>query len=308
MERILITGATGCIGSATCDWLRAHGFDDLVAFTRTGKAEQMEAVAGDVADRAQVENAVAKTQPSRIIHLAAFQTPDCQAQPFRGMEINVEGTHHLLRAAAGLGATLERLVFASSAAVYGPRSSYPAATVTEDAGLRPPNLYGHWKIAGEGAMQAFHAETAVPGVSLRLATTYGPGRDQGLTSAPTTALKAAARGDSFAMPYQGREHYHFVEDVGAAFAIAATTEFSKYGVFNLRGRTLHTSEFLECIADRATELGLPPAQLTTAADAFEAPFVCDLDDTRISTQFPEMPLTPLNDGVRKALEAFRPSS
>lgn len=305
MNRILITGATGCIGSATCAWLRENGFDDLVAFTRTGEAAGMEAIAGDVADRSDVAAAVASVRPSQIIHLAAFQSPDCQSQPFRGMEINVEGTHHLLRAAAGLGDRLKRLVFASSAAVYGPRSLYPGSTVTEDDGMRPPNLYGHWKVAGEGAMQAFHAETGLPAVSLRLATTYGPGRDRGLTSAPTSAMKAAARGEAFAMPYQGREHYHFVSDVGAAFAMAATADFEGYGVFNLRGRTLETADFLSVVREQSAVLGLPPADLTTVAKAPEMPFACDLDDTRIVRQFPDMPLIALAEGVRKSLEFFR---
>ncbi|MFT5468540.1 MAG: nucleoside-diphosphate-sugar epimerase [Verrucomicrobiales bacterium] len=304
MERILITGATGCIGSAACAWLRANGFSDLVAFTRTGEAEGMEAIAGDIANRDQIEAAVAKVRPARIIHLAAFQSPDCQSQPFRGMEINVEGTNHLFRAAAGLGSDLKRFVFASSSAVYGPRSLYPGATVCEDGGLQPPNLYGYWKVAGEGAAQAFHAETGVATVSLRLATTYGPGRDRGLTSAPTSAMKSVAHGESFAMPYHGREHYHFVEDVGAAFAISATAEFSGYDVFNLRGQTRATTDFLDLVSGQAAGIGLPTAQLSTAEGAPESFFVCDLDDAKIVERFPEMPLTPLDEGIEKSLRFF----
>lgn len=305
MERILITGATGCIGSSVCTWLVENGFDDLIAFTRTGKADNIEAIAGDIADATEVEKAVQHIQPTRIIHLAAFQTPDCQAHPFRGMEINVEGTHHLLRAAAKLGGHLQRFVFASSAAVYGPRSAYPGPTVKEDSGLLPPNLYGHWKIAGEGATQAFHAETQISAVSLRLATTYGPGRDRGLTSAPTTALKSAAAGESFAMPYVGREHFHFVDDVGAAFAISAVADFVGYDAFNLRGHSAETAEFLDILNSEAKNLQLPELNITIAEDAFPAPFVCDLDETRICTQFPQMPLTPMDAGIRQSLKTFQ---
>ncbi|MEM7011149.1 MAG: NAD(P)-dependent oxidoreductase [Verrucomicrobiota bacterium] len=304
MEKILITGATGCIGSSVCSWLRENGYNDLVAFTRTGTAENMDAIAGDIADRAQVDEAVRKIRPTRIIHLAAFQTPDCQSQPFRGMEINVEGTHHLLRAAAKLGEQLKRFVFASSAAVYGPRSSYAGPTVKEDSGLLPPNLYGHWKIAGEGATQAFHAETQISAVSLRLATTYGPGRDRGLTSAPTTALKHAASGREFAMPYTGREHFHFVDDVGAAFAISATAEFNGYDAFNLRGVSTETGDFLSTLESKLKDLQLPESKITIAEDAFPAPFVCDLDESRICARFPQMPRTALAAGVQKSLEFF----
>ncbi|NNE92023.1 MAG: NAD(P)-dependent oxidoreductase [Verrucomicrobiales bacterium] len=308
-ERVLITGATGCIGSATVTWLRENGFDDIVAFTRSGKSESTEAIAGDISDRSAVEKAVSTVRPSRIIHLAAFQSPDCQANPFRGLEINVHGTHFLLEAAAKLGSGhLKRFVFASSAAVYGPRSLYPGKTVTEDCGLQPPNLYGYWKVAGEGAAQAFHLESDVPTLSLRLATTYGPGRDLGLTSAPTTALKHAARGEDFAMPYVGREHYHFVDDVGAAFAISAVEEFSGgCEAYNLRGQSMETTEFLSEIQSVAREMGLPESKLSTAPDAFEALFVCDLDQTRISASFPEMPETAIREGIRKSLQHFQKS-
>ena len=303
-ERIFITGATGCIGSAAFDWLRKNGYDDIVTFTRFGAIDTIESISGDISDRTAVEKAVDRVKPTQIIHLAAFQTPDCQANPFQGMEINVHGTNYLLQAAARLGSRLKRFVFASSAAVYGPRSFYPEETVTEVSGLQPPNLYGHWKVAGEGAVQAFHLETDISAVSLRLATTYGPGRDLGLTSAPTTALKCAATGDDFAMPYVGREHYHFVEDVGAAFAISAVAEFSGYDAFNLRGTTLETTEFLSEIQLASEKMGLPKSKITTAADAFPAPFVCDLDDAKIVSAFPDKPKTEIRDGVRQSLEFF----
>ena len=305
-ERIFITGATGCIGSATVAWLKSKGFDDIVAFTRTGKSDTTDAIAGDISDRSTIEKAVWKVNPTRIIHLAAFQTPDCQSQPFRGMEINVHGTNYLFQAAAALSeGHLQRFVFASSAAVYGPRSLYPAETVTEDSGLQPPNLYGHWKVSGEGTAQAFHMETDVPSISLRLATTFGPGRDAGLTSAPTTALKTAASGGEFAMPYIGREHYHFVEDVGAGFAMSAMADFSDgYDEFNLRGITMETTGFLAEINTAAAELELPVCEITTAEDAFKAPFVCDLDDAKILAAFPDMPRTTIPDGIRESLKYF----
>ena len=74
----------------------------------------------------------------------------------------------------------ERFVFASSTAVNGPRELYSEDGVRPEDPLQPFNLYGYWKIAGEGMAQAYHQESGVSTVSLRLATTYGPGRDHGL--------------------------------------------------------------------------------------------------------------------------------
>ena len=314
MCTVFVSGPTGCIGAATLAWLLDHGATHVVGFSRSRDWSRIDAsyqdrislVQGDITDAASVQAAVRSAQPDRIIHLAAFQTPDCQSMPFQGLAVNVTGTANILRSAAELGGHLQRLVFASSAAVYGPRSTYPAATVTEDCPYLPPNLYGYWKTAGEGMAQAFHRETGVPTISLRLATTYGPGRDKGLTSAPTNALKATAAGRPFAMPYQGREHYHFVTDVGAGFAESALRPFDGYGVFNLRGITVDGLDFLGLIRDVALEIGLPEPDLSIAPDAQTMPFVCDLDETAVVRSFPGMPLTPLREGIRNSLERFRP--
>ncbi|MEM8954129.1 MAG: NAD(P)-dependent oxidoreductase [Verrucomicrobiota bacterium] len=304
-ERILVTGATGCIGRATVKWLRGRGYDDLVALTRSGSIEGMDGIRGDISEAGDVEAAMGKVAPARVIHLAGWQTPDCQANPFGGMAVNLRGTENVVRALAKQGAGVERFVFASSAAVYGSRDLYVGDTVREDAPCRPPHLYGIWKVAGEGMAQAFAMETGIATISLRLATTYGPGRDRGLTAAPTTAIKAIASGESYAMPYFGREHYHYVSDVGAAFGMSATAPFSGYGVFNVRGTTVSVEEFLALLDAAAKEKGIGEgARAAIAEDAKAFPFVCELDDRAIVAAFPEMPLTSLRDGIRESMEVF----
>jgi len=314
MKRVFVSGPTGCIGAATVAYLLDHGVAQVIGFSRNRDFsriperyhDRLTWVQGDICDASTVCQAVADSQPTHIIHLAAYQTPDCQAHPLQGLEVNVTGSINMFRAAAALNSELQRFVFASSAAVYGSRGLYASDTVRELSPYQPPNLYGYWKVAGEGMAQAFHRETQIATVALRLATTYGPGRDRGLTSAPTSAIKSAALGAGFQMPYQGREHYHFVSDVGAGFAQAALESFSGYGVFNLRGKTIEVSEFLDTIRQAAHAEGLTDAaELGFADDATTMPFVCDLDDQAILAAFPNMPLTSLSDGVRHALRVFR---
>lgn len=310
MKRIFITGANGCIGSATSRCLLGMGVDELVCFGRSGAAPEIApadahrvtTIRGDISDARQVADAIRSADPTHIIHLAAFQTPDCQAHPLKGMAVNVDGTAAVIRAASQLD-RLERLVVASSCAVYGERSLYPGPMITTDDPLQPVNLYGYWKVANEGAAQAFERETGVPAVSVRLATTYGPGRDRGLTSAPTTAMKHAVSGQPYRIPYAGREHYHFVEDVGAGFARTCLDPFEGYGVIHLRGETTEVQSFIGLIQEAATQLGLN-ADIGIADDADAFPFVCDLDDSATLALFPEMPLTPLAEGVRASLEYF----
>ncbi|MBB74703.1 MAG: NAD-dependent dehydratase [Planctomycetaceae bacterium] len=312
MNTAFITGPTGCIGSATCRWLLDHGIDRIVGFSRkrdlsrldTAYHSRVEWIAGDVTDLDRLQEAVEQAQPRQIIHLAALQTPDCQAQPLVGMDVNVTGTVNLFRSAAQASAPIDRVVFASSAAVYGQRSLYPSDSVSVTAAYLPPNLYGYWKVAGEGIAQAFHQQTGIPTVSLRLATTYGPGRDQGLTSAPTTAIKSAALKTPYRLPYQGREHYHFVDDVAAGFGQAAIRPFNGYGVFNLRGKTEEVGTFLELLREAASEFSLA-ADVAVATDATSMPFVCDLDENETLAAFPQMPRTDLREGIRQSLRRFR---
>ncbi len=313
MTTVFVTGPTGCIGAATVQYLLDQGVQRVVGMSRRKDLSRLEPayhdrfefVEGDITCRDQVEQLITEVAPASIIHLAAFQTPDCMSKPLQGMEVNVIGTRNVVQAASRLGDRLERLVLASSSGVYGPREMYPGETVKTDVPYLPPNLYGYWKVCNEGMGQAFHRETGIPTVSIRLSTCYGPGRDLGMTSAPTAMLKSVAAGESFRMPYQGREHFHFVSDVGAGFAEAALAPFEGYGAFNLRGITVHTEQLIAMIQQVAVELGIDGVDVGIESGAQGMPFVYDLDAEQSLAAFPKMPLTPIEEGIRRSLVAFQ---
>ena len=319
---VLVTGGTGCIGAVVVRDLLAAGAGRVVVASRLGTAGQLPLwlpapldtrvtlAAADLAGLDAIRKIVAEHRPTHVVHLGGLQSPDCDADPARGLQVNVGGTQVLLETAERLGRPLQRFVFASSAAVYGPRSLYPGPLVHESAALQPPNRYGVWKLAGEHLCRLFAQRTGVPTVCLRLNTTYGKGRDRGRTAAPTTAMKhvaaGAARREPFSMPYRGRENYHFVEDVGACFAAVATAPFEGFSVFNIRGTTVEVASFLALIEQVAAELGMASSRkLAIASDAAENLFVSDLDDRAIQARFPHLPYTPLAEGVRRSLLEFR---
>ncbi|NNG08586.1 MAG: NAD(P)-dependent oxidoreductase [Arenibacter sp.] len=324
MHTIFITGGTGCIGSVTIyKLLQSKEVGKIVIASRSNNADplklwlgedldsRLEFVTLDVANYDAMEETLLKVDPTHIIHLGAYQSPDCSKYHIRGMEINTGGTMALFDAAEKL-TNLKRFVFASSAAVYGMRAMYPQATISEDAQLAPPNHYGIWKLAGEHLARLFHDNTKVPTVCLRINTTYGKGRDKGKTSAPTNALKAIAMGAvsgkvvPFKMPYQGRENYHFVEDVGAHFAECALQDYKGFGAFNIKGRTIPIQDFLEIAQEQseAMEMG-EYAQLSIVQDAPPNLFVSDLEHDKIDATFKNLPLTDIGEGVRKSLQEFR---
>ncbi len=324
MHKIFITGGTGCIGSVTIyKLLQSDGVGKIVVATRSNNTDplklwlgieldpRLEFVTLDVADYAELKKVLTRVNPTHIIHLGAYQSPDCSKYHIRGMEINTGGTMALFDAAENLP-NLQRFVFASSAAVYGMRAMYPEPGIREDAPLAPPNHYGIWKLAGEHLARLFYNNTKIPTVCLRINTTYGKGRDKGKTSAPTNALKAIAMGAvsgvlmPFEMPYQGRENYHFVEDVGAHFAACTLQPYNAFGAFNIKGKTIAIKEFLNIARQQAGELGMEDyVQLSVADGADPNLFVSDLSHEKIDGIFKDLPLTPIAEGVRISLREFK---
>ena len=306
-SRILITGSTGCIGTHAVNLLIAEGAGEIFGFNRSVPKESEQSynfIAGDLSDPESIERVVEEVQPTHVIHLGALQTPDCRDYPMQGLDINVIGTAHLFQACSKLKSPLQRFVFASSSAVNGARSLYGPEGVRPEDPYHPFNLYGYWKVAGEGMAQAFHQVTGTPTVSLRLATTYGPGRDRGFTAAMTSAMKAVVRGESFEVPYRGQEHYHFSLDVGAGFARAAMDPFSGYGVFNLLGQTHKIEDFIATIIKEAIHFEISKPEITFAPDAVLSPFIYELNDESTKKSFPKMPITSLSNGVNQSLSYF----
>lgn len=332
MARIFITGGTGCIGAVTVyKLLTEYGdqIEQVLIASRSNSADQLEIWFGDtlqthvndgkiafarvdIGDNKSLHHTLHQFKPTHVIHLGALQSPDCNALPEKGVAINLTGTMNLFRMVAELETPLQRFVFASSGAVYGKRAMYPGATVPETAMLAPPNLYGVWKAAGEHLATLFHQETGTPTVSLRLNTTYGPGRDLGTTSAPTNVMKSLAIGAQagktipFLMPYAGRENYHYVEDVGAHFAGVCMLPFEGCEAFNIKGKTIEVTEFLDTVEHVATELGIADFLETgVAPEATPNLFICDLDDSKVEAQFPGLPRTDIAEGILKTITQFR---
>jgi len=324
MHKIFITGGTGCIGSVTIyKLLQSAEVEKIIIATRSNNAaplklwlgeeldSRLEFMTLDVSNYAEIERVLLEVNPTHIIHLGAYQSPDCSRDHIGGMEINTGGTMALFDAAEKLQ-NLKRFVFASSGAVYGMRSMYPQEIIPEEVPLAPPNHYGIWKLAGEHLARFFYDNTKVPTVCLRINTTYGKGRDKGKTSAPTNALKAIALGSvsgeamPFEMPYQGRENYHFVEDVGAQFAAVATQPFEGFGAFNIKGETIPIQSFLDLATYQARELGMVDfALLSIVNNAPPNLFICDLDHTKIASTFKNIPRTDISEGIRKSLLEFK---
>jgi nucleoside-diphosphate-sugar epimerase len=215
-RRFLITGALGAIGVWTVRALLEDGHavvaldvsDDGHRLPIALSSQQIDSLApvrGDITDLAVVERAIDEHAVTDVIHLAALQVPFVRADPSRGARVNVVGTVNVLEAVRRRGEDMLPVVYASSIAALGGPGEYPST------------LYGVFKLADEGIAARYFADFGVSSIGLRPHTVYGPGRDQGLTSAPTLAIEAAARGEPYRIPFGGRMQLHYARDVGAAF-------------------------------------------------------------------------------------------
>ena len=189
--RALVTGAAGYIGSVVAERLldRGHAvvaFDNLSRGHRAAVPEQADFVEGDLRDRARVAEVVAEARPDAVIHLAAEAlVSESVARPATFFDVNVTGGLNLLDAMRAAG--VERLVFSSTAAVYGEPEGMP---ISEDAPLRPVNPYGASKLAFEQALPWYAAAYGLRHVSLRYFNACGATAERGEHHVPETHLIA----------------------------------------------------------------------------------------------------------------------
>jgi nucleoside-diphosphate-sugar epimerase len=306
-ERFLVTGALGCIGAWTVRILLDEGAE-VVAYDlgtsdhrfrlvlRENQRDAFAWVAGDITSLDQFETALDEHAITNVIHLAALQIPSCRKNPSLGAAVNVVGTVNVFEAVKRRRNRVGRVVYASSAAVYGPART--SGVASEDILEWPATHYGVYKVANEGTARVYWADDDLPSIGLRPYVVYGPGRDQGVTSAPTAAMLAAARGEEYSIPFGGRTQFHYAPDVARAFIAASRSDHRAALVANLPAPAVHMRDVVAAI-----ETVVPEAQIRF--DDVPLPFPEELESGALERAIGELPATPLEQGVRETIEHFR---
>ncbi|NCO32500.1 MAG: epimerase [Armatimonadetes bacterium CG2_30_59_28] len=309
----MVTGAYGCIGSWIVKNLVERDQEvilyDLQEDTSRMKMimdenalSQARFVCGDVSDTEAVVKCVADGGVTHVIHLAGLQVPSCKADPVKGAAVNVLGTLSIFEAAKAAKEQVQRVVYASSVAVYGPVEDFRAygdAPIPNDAPQKPRTHYGVFKRCNEGNAQVYYLDDGISSIGLRPWTVYGPGRDLGLTSDPTKAMKAAAMGRPFQIRFGGSIDMQFVDDVAKTFIRCAEVEFEGAKSYNLRGEVVSVDTLIQSI-----ERVLPESRgLITRTDN-TIPITPSLDDAELQREVGEIPETPLEDGTRRTMGTF----
>lgn len=222
--KVLVTGGAGFIGSHIVRLLLKEDAEVLVLDSFiTGKREsvpkEVVIIEGDIRDQTALEKAMRGV--THVVHLAAFvSVPASIEDPIYTHEVNVIGTKNVLKAARHAG--IKRLVYASSAAVYGDHSELPK---TEESPLQPKSPYAVSKVANEFDALASGLST----MGLRFFNVYGPGQDAGHPYASVIPRWVAATKDNRVIELHGdgtqtRDFIH-VHDVARAILLALKSAY-----------------------------------------------------------------------------------
>ena len=309
-KQFLLTGAQGFLGAWIAKSLVEQGerplVFDLSKETRRlanllseKQLAEVEFIQGDITDPDEVRHVVADRSVTHIIHLAALQVPFCAADPILGARVNVLGTLNVFEAARQNAEVTRSVVYASSAAVFGPEEYYGGKRVAEGAPLLPGTHYGVYKQCNEGNARVYFQTQGLSSIGLRPWALYGVGRDRGITSGPTKAIKAAVARKPYTIKFAGGLDLQYAEDCAEIFLRCAEASLSGAPVYTLRGSVTQMDKFVEEL-----ESTYSPARGLIKIEGPRLPMAHDLDDSALVADLKQVPRTPLAEGITRTVEIF----
>lgn len=233
--KILITGGSGFIGSHIVEHFQDTAEEIRVLDNlRTGYRHNLAGlkhtfIDGSITDRALVEKAVEGVD--YVFHLAALvSVPESMSKPGECVDINVHGLLNVLEASANAG--VKKLVFASSAAIYGDNPTVPKL---EAMFPEPKSPYAITKLDGEYYLGMYHSEGRLETAAIRFFNVFGPRQDPkgAYAAAVPIFIEKAVRNEDITVFGDGEQtrDFIYVKDIVGALVFAATTP-GVTGVFN----------------------------------------------------------------------------
>ncbi|HYI36491.1 MAG TPA: NAD-dependent epimerase/dehydratase family protein [Thermoleophilaceae bacterium] len=307
-KKFLVIGGAGLIGSHTVDALLKEDVEKVViydTFTRGTPENLADALedprasvfelGGDI-NRTDILDAALRDADG-VFHFAALWLLHCYEFPRSAFEVNIEGTYNVLEAC--VRNDIERLVYSSSASVYGDAVEEP---MTEDHPFNNRNFYGATKIAGEAMARATHDRFGLGYVGLRYMNVYGPRQDYrgAYIAVIMKMLDSLDRNEPLVIYGDGSQAYDFVSVLDCAAAnVCAMKADSVDRFYNVgtgtRTSILELAELLLEITGSDAGIRYEPAGMTFVKNRIGSP-----DQATEEIGFTAS--VELEEGLRKLIE------
>jgi UDP-glucose 4-epimerase len=276
MDRALITGGLGLVGSHIADGLVEHGTHEVIVLDDLSRGRHaniaaaqasgnVRVVVGDIRDQALVSRLTEGVDV--VFHQAALRITRCAEEPRLAIDVLVNGTANVLDAAVRSG--VRKVVAASSASVYGMAGQFP--TREDHHPYANDTVYGAAKAFNEGLLRSYHAMYGLDYVALRYFNVYGPRMDiHGVyTEVLVRWIERIAAGRPPLILGDGHQTMDFVHvsDVARANLLAATADVTGEALNVARGTETSLRELAHALlavmaADLPVEYG--PARSVNA--------------------------------------------
>jgi len=311
---VLVTGASGLIGSWLCASLLADGArvqglvrdaDPRSELFRSGTFRRMSLVIGDLADLTTVERAIVGAQVETVFHLGAQAIVAIASEmPLETFESNIRGTYNVLEACRRHSKVVGRVVIASSDKAYG---SHPTLPYTEDMPLQGRHPYEVSKSCGDLLAACYHETYRLPVGIARCGNVYGGGDLNWSRLIPDT-IRALLNGQPPVIRSDGRyvRDYVYVMDVVEAYrrlAEGLDDETLHGEAFNFSSeRPCEVLEVVDVIQRLIGMSGLKPVILDAAQGEIRSQF---LDSTKAEARLGWSASHPLEEGMAETIEWYR---
>lgn len=306
----LITGGTGFIGSyvirhlvARGDRVTAYDIAPNTAFLEqvAGKAAMgaVTAVRGDILDLAHLARTARQQGAEVLIHLAYLLGRDTEFNPTLAVRVNCEGTNNAFETACLSG--IKRVVWASSIAVFGPRSVGTSGVVANDAPYHPLNIYGACKALNELVAKRYARSYGLEPIGLRFPLVYGPGAVRGWAGFLPRMVEDLVLGTTARAPRGDiAANWCFVDDIARGIVLAGSAPPARTPAFTLSGEVRTVGEAVDMIRGY-----FPGGRVETDERYPGLELPGHLEGEPARSHLGWQPRYSLEEGVRETVEFYR---
>jgi nucleoside-diphosphate-sugar epimerase len=311
IERALITGGLGLVGSHIADRLIDHGTREIIVLDDLSRGRhaniaaavgsgKVRVIVGDIRQQDLVDRLTEGVDV--VFHQAALRITRCAEEPRTAIDVLVNGTANVLDAA--VRARVRKVVAASSASIYGMAERFP--TAEDHHPYANDTLYGAAKAFNEGLLRSYHAMYGLDYVALRYFNVYGPRMDiHGVyTEVLVRWMERIAAGRPPLILGDGRQTMDFVHvaDVARANVLAATADASDVALNVASGSETSLTELAQTLlavmgADLPVEYG-PERSVNSVARRLA-------DTTRAQQRIGFRAEVGLEEGLRSLVDWWR---